>query len=171
MIRLRLREDEAMVTKQQVRRSIFETLDATPLCSVATVSHHKASYIHTAFFAWTTDLLLFFLSDPATRHVSNISKEPSVAVTVFDSRQRWGAALRGLQLFGRCHSVRRTGSEIAHRAYGRRFVGYRRWFATLPHPEQQQVLSRFFVVRVTSLKLLDERRFGEELFLNVTVDR
>src|SRR5438309_6451637 len=74
-------------------------LKANRLCSIATVASGNRAHINTAFFAYSPSLGLSFLSDPDSLHSRHLSARPSVAMTVFDSRQSWDDPGRGLQLF------------------------------------------------------------------------
>src|SRR5437773_8390741 len=91
--------------------AITRLLSENELCSMATLSPGLEAHIHTAFFAWSTDLELSFLSDPASSHARYLERASTMAVAVFDSHQRWGAEHRGIQLFGACRQS--EGSELA----------------------------------------------------------
>jgi len=56
--------------------------------------------VNTAYFAWTPDLRIVWLSEPQARHSRNLRANASAAVAVYDSSQTWGKPDRGIQLFG-----------------------------------------------------------------------
>ena len=155
----------------QLDKSISQILERTILCSIATVGKGNSSYIHTAYFAFNGKFELFFLSDPDTQHCLNIEKNPSVAVAVADSRQPWQELKQGLQLFGTCQITKGTTRITAEYAYIKRFVGYRDWVNVLSIAERKAFKSRFYIVKVQSIKLFDEPTFGEEVYIDLNPHR
>ncbi len=157
-------------TEQQVRGSVLGILRDTRLCSIATVTPRHRACISTAHFCYSAELELFFLSHPASHHSRNLAVNPSMAIAVFDSRQPWGGADRGVQLAGRCHQA--AGSEIARaeRLYGTRFTAYSQWRATSAEDAAAREY-RFYRFVPTRVKILDEPAFGSAVFVEATVTR
>ncbi|HEU4384872.1 MAG TPA: pyridoxamine 5'-phosphate oxidase family protein [Anaeromyxobacteraceae bacterium] len=159
----------------RVRRSIRRILRGTELCSVATVSPGKRAHVSAAYFAYSPDLELYFLSDPASRHCRNLERNASMAVAVFRSDQVWGRADRGMQLFGTCREVWGRQARLAERVYAKRFPGYVRTLrGTSPGDRriaaQLRGYGRYrFVPRW--VKILDEREFGDGVLVVATVPR
>ena len=56
----------AGINREDVRRSILGVLEATPLCSMATVSPEGTAHITIAYFSYSDALEIFFLSHPAS---------------------------------------------------------------------------------------------------------
>ena len=150
-----------------LKRSIYGILAKTDLCSIATIKGKSQSYIHTAYFAYSKRLELFFLSGPQTQHCLNLKTNSSVAVAVYDSRQTWNRAKKGLQLWGSCAVAKgRKKTEAAYR-YGKRFNAYRKWIASLSTEERSEFTSQFYVIKVKSMKIFDEAVFGEDAFVSL----
>ena len=120
------------VAEPTIRRSLFRILKQNPLCSIATVTARDRPHISTAYFSYSNDLVLYFLSHPDAQHCRNLARNPSVGVTIFSSVQPWGSPGQGVQLFGTCR--RATGLHLrqAERVYGRRFPAYGTWRASGP---------------------------------------
>jgi uncharacterized protein YhbP (UPF0306 family) len=146
----------------QLWRSVREILDGTELCSLATQDGRGAVHISTAFFAWTEDLALYFLSDPTSRHARNLAEQSSAAVAVFDTHQVWGAAHRGLQLRGRAGPVAAGELRAAEQVYRRRFARYQEFRTAAPRtgPEAGFTALRFYAFATSELQVLDEAVFG-----------
>jgi uncharacterized protein YhbP (UPF0306 family) len=145
------------------------------LCSISTVARGNRAHINTAFFAFSNDFELYFLSDPDSFHCRNLARNPSMAMTIFDSSQEWEASGRGLQLFGVCHRTRGDAERRATQVYGFRFPAYARWMKARTDADRRRVdrlrsyaLYRFLPNRV---KILDEKEFGGAVFVIATVDR
>jgi len=148
------------VARLRIERAAFGLLDASPLCAIATAAPRTAAHIHTAYFVWTRDFEIFWLSDPAAKHSRNVRARPSTAITVFDSRQVWGQADRGIQLFGSTRQLPATQIAHAESLYAARFPGY----AT---PDLQAY--RFYRFRTERLKVFDEAVFGAGVFVTATI--
>jgi uncharacterized protein YhbP (UPF0306 family) len=136
-------------------------LDASTLCAIATVGRARA-YVSTAYFAWTPELELVWLSEPRATHSRNLRANDSVAVAVFDSRQRWGGADRGIQLFGSARRSDRTDVDVAAQVYAARFPRY---------SAAEVDAYAFYVFHPHRLKLFDERELGAGTFVTARVDR
>ncbi len=51
------------ISDPPVRKSVFDILEDSPLCSMATMGPRGQPHINTAYFAYSPGLELFFLSD------------------------------------------------------------------------------------------------------------
>ena len=86
-----------------LHESIFAILNAAELCSIATSNSVGDCHISTAYYCFSKSLEFYFVSDVSTHHCKNIAQNASIAIAIYDSHQRWGEPLTGLQLFGSCH--------------------------------------------------------------------
>ncbi len=135
-------------------------LEASTLCAIATVSRGGRAHINTAYFAWGPDFEVVWLSAPEAHHSRNVRANPSVAVAVFRSTQRWGQSDRGIQLFGRARELRGRSALEAERLYAKRFKAY----------ESDTAAYRFYRLRTSRMKLFDERVLGGGTFVTVKVE-
>ncbi len=69
----------------RIRSAAEELLEASSLCAIATVEPGGRAHVNTAYFAWTPDFRIVWLSDPGARHSRNLSANPSTAIAVYDS--------------------------------------------------------------------------------------
>lgn len=162
------------VTEERLRRSLFRILQETALCSMATVNRLNRAHINTAYFAFSEDLELYFLSDPGAVHCRNLSGNPSMAITIFNSSQRWGKPDKGLQLFGACREAKGRQVAKAERVYGKRFPEYaeRTTGAHRSKREAPRLRSyRFYRFLPRMVKVFDEREFGSGIFVGAAVLR
>jgi uncharacterized protein YhbP (UPF0306 family) len=135
-----------------------ELLDASTLCAIASVSP-----VNTAYFAWSDELELVWLSERRAAHSRNIRANPAVAIAVYDSSQTWGNPDRGIQLFGDARELEGPATIGAEAVYGRRFPGYRatdfgRGYA-------------FYGFRPRRIKVFDEPALGGGVFVTARVGR
>ena len=141
------------VGASRMARLARDLLDASTLCAIATVSPGGKAYVNTAYFAWSPELDLVWLSDLRARHSRNIRANGSVAIAVYDSTQSWGKPDRGIQLFGSA----REGDSDEEAIYAARFPDY------VPNEFAAYRLYRF---RPRRLKLFDERELGPAVFVS-----
>lgn len=158
-------------SSEQLGKSLFSILNNVELCSLATVGPAEESHISTAYFCFTDDLDFYFVSDPGTTHGQYIAQHPQIAVAIFDTAQRWGDPLRGVQLFGRCHLASIAESPRALATHAARFHAYGEYIKALNPFEREKSPYKFFVFRPCTVKLLDESAFGEETFVTAEVVR
>ena len=125
-----------------------ELLEASALCAISTVSPGGRAHVNTAYFGWTPDLRIVWMSEPRVRHSRNLRARPSAAVAVYNSTQTWGRPDRGIQLFG---SARPTRDDTA---YAARFPEYESFEAY-----------RAYEFVPNRVKLFDERSFGAATFV------
>jgi uncharacterized protein YhbP (UPF0306 family) len=137
-----------------------ELLDASPLCAIATVAPRTRAHVNTAYFAWSPDFDIVWMSEPDARHSRNLRANSTIAIAVFDSRQTWGEPDRGIQLFGSARQVGGRAVERAQTLYASRFPRFR---------EFDLAAYRFYVFRARRLKLFDERALGTGVFVTANV--
>lgn len=156
---------------QRINRAVIRILDNVRLCSMATLGGLHEVHINTAFFSFTEDLLIVFLSDPATQHCRNIDLNRRVALSIFNTDHKWGAPLSGIQMFGVGRRARGKEVAIAETSYARRFPEYRHFVESLGATDFSQPASRFYLFKADRLKMLMEPEFGEEVYVDATIVR
>jgi uncharacterized protein YhbP (UPF0306 family) len=123
-------------------------MNASPLCSLATVSPGGKAHINHMYFAWDDAFNVYWASDPDSLHSRNLARNNSAAITIYDSRQTWGRPDRGIQLFGKGDLASGRAVKAAEVAYAKRFASFDpSAFDSYP----------FYRFRPRSVKLFDER--------------
>ena len=151
-----IRQSARRVGEARIRAAAEQLLDASTLCAIATVGPRGRAHINTAYFAWTPELRVVWLSEPGAAHSRNVRANPSVAVAVYDSNQAWGEPDRGLELFGSAREVAGRPAADAESVYAERFPEYR---------DSELGAYRFYELRPRTLKLFDERALGAGTFV------
>ena len=159
----------ASIDDDSIRESLSQLLTLNRLGAMASIRDVSFSYVNTAYFVYDARLTLYFLSQPEDQHVKNCENNESVAVAVWGTPQLWGTDLHGVQMFGRCEKVG-VGIELisAMRLFLSAFPACASIFLE-PGRFREGVNSQMFAVRVQSMKLLDERRFGRRVYISVHV--
>jgi uncharacterized protein YhbP (UPF0306 family) len=137
-------------------------LDASTLCAIATVDLRGRPHVNTAYFAWSSELDVVWLSAPDAQHSKNVAANPRAAIAVFDSAQTWGGADRGIQLFGTARMLEGRGAADAEAVYAARFRKY---------SVRDLSAYRFYRLRPRRLKLFDESELGGGVFVRAAVRR
>jgi uncharacterized protein YhbP (UPF0306 family) len=157
------------LTAERARRSIIRVLDGIPLGAWATITSGGEAHVNTAYYSYSEDLVLYFMSHPQSLHCQNLSANSSMAVAIFASEQKWTDPGRGLQLFGRCDQLKGRDAEIAERTYGQRFRAYADWKGSLK-PGDAALDYRFYRFVPHRVKVLDEAEFGDAVWVELQVE-
>jgi uncharacterized protein YhbP (UPF0306 family) len=136
-------------------------MNASTLCSLATVSPGGRAHINHMYFAWDDTFNVFWISDPDSRHSRNLVRTRSAAITIYDSRQIWGRPDRGIQLFGTAGVTNGRASQRARNLYERRFRDY--------DPDADDLPAYRF--RPRTVKLFDERSLAGGTLVTARVAR
>jgi uncharacterized protein YhbP (UPF0306 family) len=155
---------------ERLYQAVTRILAANTLCSIATEAEPGHPHIHTAFFAFSADLDLFFLSHPNAAHSRYLSRVPQVAIAVFDSHQIWGTPHAGLQLFGQAGPAQEVHADRARALYAARFPQY---LHDQPQPGRGPASSAllFFRFHPHRAKIFDEAAFGDEVHITAVIER
>jgi len=133
-------------------------MNASPLCSLATVTPGGRAHINHMYFAWTDRFEVVWISDPDSLHSRNLTGNRSAAVTIYASNQVWGKPDRGIQLFG---TAGVTASPEARQVYGKRFRDFDADSNDLP----------YYRFRPRTVKLFDERSLAGGTLVTARVTR
>ena len=155
-----IRQSTRRVAEARIRTAAHELLGASTLCAIATVAARRRAHVNTAYFAWTLDLRVVWLSEPGAVHSRNLHANPSVAVAVYDSSQSWGKPDRGIQLFGSAREAGGRAARDAEAVYAGRFPEY---------SDSDVSAYRLYEMRPRAVKLFDERALGAGTFVTARV--
>ena len=145
------------VASQRLASVARSLLDASNLCAIATVALGSRAHVNTAYFAWSRDFGVVWLSEPRAKHSRNLQTNKTVAIAVYDSAQQWGKPDRGIQLLGTARRAKGAEAEAAERLYAKRFPAF---------CDTDLGAYRFYAFIPRRLKLLDEESFGAGTFVS-----
>src|SRR5213083_3514278 len=106
---------------RRIAATARQLLQASTLCTIATVTPRGTAHANTACFAWSQNFELVWLSEPRATHSRNLRANASAAIAVYDSSQSWGEPDRGIQLFGMAHETSGDAADEARTLYAKRF--------------------------------------------------
>jgi uncharacterized protein YhbP (UPF0306 family) len=148
------------VSSRRITALVRSLLDASALCAIATVTRRGGAHVNTAYFAWSPEFDLFWLSDPDAEHSRNLRDNPTASVAVYDSTQSWGRSDRGIQLFGSSRELRGWVARDAEQTYSARFPAFE---------SGELTAYRFYRFRPRRMKLFDEAALGGGVFVTASV--
>jgi uncharacterized protein len=155
-----IEQSKRRVSASRMATLAAELLDASPLCAIGTVGPDGRAHVNTAYFAWSPDFDVAWMSEPDAKHSRNLRANKTVAIAVFDSGQTWGEPDRGIQLFGLAREAEGRAVERAQTLYVSRFPRFH---------EPDRAAYRFYVFHARRLKLFDERALGTGVFVTANV--
>jgi uncharacterized protein YhbP (UPF0306 family) len=151
-------------TVDELRKVVLDFLDTHSVMSLATALGGKP-FAASLFYA-SCYFKLYYISSPESAHSLNISKNPSVAVTINKEYWDW-KQVRGLQINGTAHRVTGDEAEIARRLYFRKFP-FAESILCVGGFSQKVLSSCFYKVEPHVIRLIDnsvEFGFKRELHL------
>lgn len=154
---------------ETINKSLNEIFSSNTLFSMASIRAGNESWIHTAYYAYSPKLCLYYLSPPTAQHSQNIETNGSVAVSIFDTRQNPTDQKSGLQIFGICR--RAVGEEVVegYRLYSERFEWLSQYIKTPADFDKGVLESKLYIIITHTIKLFDEAVFGEEKWVIVSL--
>ncbi len=153
---------------QKIYKSTVTILSATKLFSVASIKDQNTSYIHTAFYCYSNNFSLYFLTPPTAQHSKNFEENQSVAVAVYNSGQGLENK-KGLQIFGSCHKAKGKDLEEGYELYAKRFTWLKNYIKSTLDFKKKIIQSRVYVIKPKIIKIFDEPAFGNEKWVTVSV--
>jgi hypothetical protein len=73
-----IKQSKRPLSHTKIASLLRSLLDASALCAVATVTRSGSAHINTAYFAWTSDFRIVWLSAPGATHSKNLRSNTSV---------------------------------------------------------------------------------------------
>src|SRR3972149_8600726 len=116
---------------------------------------------NTAFYAPDRNMNLYIWSEEGTKHSENLRKNRKVAINIFDSRQKWGSLLQGLQATGTARLVNRREFIIAGILYIKRFPKSLKLVKNPKRFHDKLFESKLYKIQLKEIKVFDEKMFGK----------
>lgn len=141
-------------------KHVLDFLSTQKLMSVATFGDFP--WIASVYYTYNKKLELFFLSDPATLHCTQIAQNPLVAVAIADSSQSPRIKKKGLQVSG-------VAEQISYAAKVRHALNIWKKSQKITDPElsyenmtAQVVTGRMYKITPKRIKLFDQALFDAD---------
>ena len=156
--------------KEDILKSVFKILEENNLLSLSTIRGIQP-YSSSAYYSFDKYLNLYIWTEKNTRHSDNIEKNNKIAVNVADSSQKWGSLLKGLQMHGEAKIVSGTELIKAGTLYIKRFPKVFAYIKKISDFVSDEFKSVIYKLEINRVKLLDEKSFGKEEFIEILISR
>ena len=113
--------------------------------------------VWTAFFAVVEPRGIVVLTSRISNHGAQLHADTPVSLCVFERCSEWGNPIYGLQAAG---VVANSQPSQLSETYSRRFPQYAKWV-----DDGGKTQAEFLLIELRRIKLVDEARFGEEVFI------
>ncbi len=115
----------------------------------------------TSLFYSNDDFILYFLSEPGTRHAQYLAASARVAATISEDYSQW-REIKGIQLEGTCEQITDpVGSARALVVYAKKFPFVGDFLRAPQELGQALAKSKWYRIKPTWVRLIDNSRgFG-----------
>lgn len=139
---------------------IKEMLEKNYLLTLSTSSKNMP-HSNTAFYAFDKDCNIYIWSEESTTHSKNLSKNKKVAITIFDSGQKWGDLLAGLQATGTAAPLHGKEAIKAGILYIKRFPTSLKLVKNPSGFHDKLFESKLYRIKMNKIKIFNEKKFGK----------
>jgi len=144
------------------RKELMKYLKSHKLMQLATGTGKPT--ICTVYYATDGKFNLYFISNPKTRHCTNIRKNSSVACAVTDSDQTVTSRKSGMQIYGTASHLK-TEKEIRKSLdlWNNANPGLEK-FITFERMKDGRMTDRLYKIKIKEIKFFSEKLYGSEGF-------
>ena len=157
------------VGDETLNKSLNKILSTNILLAMASIKSGKESWIHTAFYVYSSRLHFYYVSPPSAQHSKNIGQNQSVAVSIFDTHQNPTDEKSGVQIFGMCRQAAGEEIEEGLKLYSERFPWLSKYIQTPEDFDKGILESKLYIITPQTIKILDEAVYGEEKWVIASV--
>ena len=143
-----------------MKELITEILNKNELLTLST-SGKDSPHSNTAFYAFDKDCNIYIWSEESTTHSKNLSRNKKVAINIFDSRQKWGDLLLGLQATGTATPLHGKDAVKAGVLYIRRFPASLKLVKNPKGFHDKIFESKLYRIKMKKIKIFNEKKFGK----------
>ena len=155
--------------REKISNSIIGILKRNYLLTLSTSKNNKP-YSKTAFYTFDKNMNLYIWGEAGITS-ENLKKNKRVAINIFDSGQKWGSLLQGLQATGTASIVSNKELIKAGTLYIRRFPKSLKFVKNPLDFHKKIYESKIYKLQLNKIKLFDEKTFGKEEFREILIKR
>ncbi len=157
---------------EEVLDSVNFILNKNKLLTLSTVDKKNNSPCSsTAFFCFDENFNIYIWTSEDTTHGRNIEENNKVAVNIFDSSQKWGTGLQGLQIKGRASKTSGNELLVGGALYLKRFLDAKSLIKNIQDFNSKKLESKLYKISIDFIKIFDENKFGKEKYHYLKIDR
>lgn len=146
--------------ERKISDSIKKILNKNHLLTLSTSKNNKP-HSNTAFYTFDKNMNLYIWSEEGTVHSENLKKNRKIAINIFDSRQKWGSLLQGLQATGTANIVDNKELIKAGILYIKRFPASMKLVKNPKRFHDKIFETKIYKIQLDKVKVFDEKAFGK----------
>mgnify|MGYP001610401673 CR=1 FL=1 len=154
--------------KNKIINSIINLLNKNKLLTLSTLNNNQP-YSNTAFYVFDNEFNLYIWTDISTLHCKNIKKNNKVAINIFDSTQKLGSYLQGIQCLGKARITKGNEMIKAGLMYIKRYPKVLTLIKN--YKEFSTKDSKIYKIILDKIKLFDEKTFGKDQHIEIMLER
>ena len=158
-----------MEKNKKILDSIGKILNKNKLLTLST-SRGDQPYSSTAYYVFDNNFNLYIWSEGGTTHERNISKNNKVAVNIFNSSQKWGSLLQGIQATGIATKISNKELVRVGTLYVKRFPASLKIVKNVKGFHNKVFSSRLYKIKLDKIKVFDEKSFGKGGFKKILLN-
>ncbi|MEX2017310.1 MAG: pyridoxamine 5'-phosphate oxidase family protein [Candidatus Pacearchaeota archaeon] len=156
---------------EKISESVKKILNNNKLLTLSTYGKNGI-HSNTAFYTFDKDLNLYIWSEEGTEHSQNLRRNGKVSVNIFDSKQKWGSLLKGLQATGSAKAItNRKELILAGILYLKRFPAALKIVKNPKRFNDKIFESKIYKIEPKEIKVFDEKTFGKGGSRKITLKR
>lgn len=156
--------------KERILTSFNDLIEENYILTLATVSKGQPCSCN-AFYVFDDEFNLYIWTGKGTLHSRNMGLNPKVAISIYNSSQKWGSDLKGLQAIGTAKVVIPKDLLNAGGLYLKRYVKSSELVKNAIDFHKKVFDSRIYKIQLKDIKVFDEESFGKEGYRGITIGR
>ena len=155
-----------MKIDEKLLKPIKNILNKNKLLTLSTYRSNQP-HLSTAYYTFDKEFNVYIWSEKNTIHEKNISKNNKVAVNIFDSSQKWGSLLQGIQAVGTATPIKNNELMRVGALYVKRFPSSIKTIKKIKEFHNKIFESRLYKIKLDKIKVFDEKTFGKGEFREI----
>lgn len=141
-----------------LRKLVTGYLEEAKLMQIATAKNNKP-WVATVWFAYDSELNLYFISRRSRRHSIEINDNPNIAGAIAKPHDTLGVKTRGIQFEGKASEVPVLELPKAFRIFTKRFPKTTAYVKSVKDILKNITQQRFYRIKPSRIVLFDEINF------------
>ncbi len=163
-----MKNENSVQEKEKIMKTVKLILEQNTLLTLSTLDKkNNQPCSSTAYYVFDKEFNLYFWSSPNTLHSKNIKQNFKIAINIFDSSQKWGSLLKGLQMFGVAREASNKDLLVGGTLYLKRFPKVIKFVKKIFDFNSKKLESKMYKIIINKIKVFDEEVFGKEGFREV----
>ncbi|MFH1311107.1 MAG: pyridoxamine 5'-phosphate oxidase family protein [Nanoarchaeota archaeon] len=145
---------------KKVLKSLKDILEKNKLLTLSTTKNNQP-HSNTAYYVFDKNFNIYIWGEKNSAHFRNLLQNKKVAINIFDSSQKWGSLLQGIQAMGIAMPVNSKELIKAGLLYIKRFPSSLKMVKNPKGFHHKIFDSQLYKIKLNKIKVFDEKEFGK----------